>query len=202
MNPSFWNERFAADEWVYGAAPNAFIADQAARLPEGAAVIELGAGEGRNAVFLAEQGFDVTALDYSAEGLRKTRTLADERGVSVDTIRADVMEWAPERTWDAVVIAFLHLPPEARPALHRRIRQILRPGGVLIAEWFRPEQVTEGYSSGGPPRAEMMLTPDELRADFPEAGIQLLESVETELSEGPHHQGPAAVVRFVWQAPA
>ncbi len=199
MDPSFWNDRFATDDWVYGATPNAFIAQQSERLPDGASVIELGAGEGRNTVFLAEQGFAVTALDYSAEGLRKTRALADERGVSVDTVQVDVTQWQPERTWDAVVIAFLHLPPEARPALHRRIRQILRPGGWLIAEWFRPEQVTAGYTSGGPPRAAMMLTPDELRSDFPEAGIQQVDAVETELREGPHHQGPAAVVRFVWQ---
>ena len=201
MNPSFWNERFASETPTYGTAPNTFVEAQVGRVPEGAAVIELGAGEGRNAVFLAERGFNVTALDYSTEGLRKAAALAETRGVAIEPLQADVTQWQPDRTWDAVAIAFLHLPPDHRPGLHRLIQHILRPGGFLIAEWFRPAQVIEGYTSGGPPRAAMMLTQDELHAAFPEAGIQLLESVETDLDEGPHHQGPAAVVRFVWQKP-
>lgn len=202
MGIEFWNDRYRSDAYVYGTAPNRFVRQQAHHLPAGGAVLALGAGEGRNAVYLAEQGFDVTALDYAVEGLRKLRTLAAERGVSIETIRADVTGWTPSRTWDGVVTTFLHLPPDARPVLYRTIQRALRPGGVLIAEWFRPEQVTGGYGSGGPPSAAMMVTEDEIRAHFPVNGIQMLRVVETHLDEGPHHSGPAAVVQFVWQRPA
>ncbi|NBB73017.1 MAG: methyltransferase domain-containing protein [Bacteroidetes bacterium] len=202
MNAEFWNERYQSDTYVYGTEPNRFVRQQVDQLPADGAVLALGAGEGRNAVFLAEQGFDVTALDYAAEGLRKLQALAAERGVSIDTIQADVTTWTPERLWDGVVATFLHVPPDARPRLYRTMRTALRPGGVLLAEWFRPEQVTGGYQSGGPPTAAMMVTEDELRAHFPIDGIQLLRVVETHLDEGPHHSGPAAVVQFVWQRPA
>lgn len=202
MNSEFWDQRFGAEEYVYGTDPNRFLAETLSRyVPPPADVIELGAGEGRNAVFFAKQGYRVTALDYSVEGIEKTKRLADALGVSVETVHADVLRWRPERQWDAVLIAFLHLPPPDRPRLYRKIRDLLVPGGVFVAEWFRPEQITGGFRSGGPPRIEMMVTEEELRAAFPEAGIRLLESVTRTLEEGDHHAGPAAVVRLVWQAP-
>lgn len=199
MNPAFWNDRYASDAFVYGTTPNTFIADGVDRLPSGVAVLDLGAGEGRNAVFLAQQGFRVTAVDYAREGLRKLEQLAETHSVDIETIRADVLNWTPDRTWDAVVVTYLHLPPKRRPRLYQLIRQVLRPGGLLIAEWFRPEQVTEGYTSGGPPSAEMMVTLGELQRHFPESGIRKAEAVEAMLDEGKHHRGPAAVVRFIWQ---
>lgn len=202
MGAEFWNDRYRSEAFVYGTAPNRFVQQQVHRLPAEGEVLALGAGEGRNAVFLAEQGFDVTALDYAAEGLRKLRALAAERGVSVETVQADVRAWTPSQTWDGVVTTFLHLPAGARPALYRTMQKALRPGGVLLAEWFRPEQITEGYESGGPPAVDMMVTADELRAHFPAGGILMLRAVEAHLDEGAHHSGPAAVVQCVWQRPA
>jgi SAM-dependent methyltransferase len=201
MSATFWNDRFRSDTYVYGTAPNRFVRAQVNRWSEDASVLELGAGEGRNAIFLAEQGRDVTALDYAEEGLRKLKQLAEARGVSVDTVQADVTTWTPDRQWDGVVNTFLHLPPAERPALYQTMQAALRPGGVLVAEWFRPEQITGGYDSGGPPTVEMMVTEDELRTHFPEKGVQLLRAVETTLDEGPYHRGPAAVVRLVWKRP-
>lgn len=195
----FWNDRFSAEPYVYGTRPNAFVAEAGERwLAADQEVLALGAGEGRNAVYLAQQGHAVTAVDYSAEGLRKTRRLAEEAGVNVDTVQADVRTWAPDRTWDAVVVTFLHLPPSERAQLYRRIRTLLRPGGRLVAEWFRPEQRTEGYTSGGPPDPDMMVTTTELREHFDEAGIEVLTSDEPVLEEG-LHRGPAATVRLVWR---
>ena len=202
MSATFWNDRFQSDAYVYGTAPNQFVRAHAEKWSAGATVLELGAGEGRNAIFLAEHGLAVTALDYAREGLHKLQQLADERGVSVETIQADVTVWSPNRTWDGVVSTFLHLPPEARPQLYRTMQAALTPGGVLVAEWFRPAQITGGYDSGGPPSVEMMVTVDELRTHFPAEGIQTLDAVEAELDEGPYHRGPAAVVRLVWQRPA
>lgn len=198
----FWNDRFAKEEYVYGEAPNVFVETAADRwLPENAEVLVLGAGEGRNAVHLARQGHTVTALDYAAEGLRKTERLAAEAGVDVETIQADVRTWTPERTWDAVVTTFLHLPADERPTLYRLIQHCLRPGGVLVAEWFRPEQRTEGYTSGGPPAPAMMVTADELRTHFDAGEIEQLDADEPVLKEG-MHRGPAATVRLVWRGSA
>jgi protein-L-isoaspartate O-methyltransferase len=198
---SFWDDRFDAAEYVYGAEPNAFVRAAAdAWLSEAQDILALGAGEGRNAVFLAQQGHAVTAIDYAVEGLRKARRLANEAGVSVDTIQADVRDWTPERTWDAVVVTFLHLPPAQRPPLYDRIQECLVPSGCLVAEWFRPEQRTEGYTSGGPPDPEMMGTTDELREHFAAAGIERIDANEPVLKEG-MHEGPAATIRFVWRHP-
>ncbi|PQJ34323.1 SAM-dependent methyltransferase [Salinibacter sp. 10B] len=199
---SFWDDRFAADEYVYGVQPNDFIREAAATwLSSPCDVLDLGVGEGRNAVHLARQGHTVTAVDYSAEGLRKTEQLAEREGVSVETLRADVRDWDPDRTWDAVVITFLHLSPSERPDLYALLQHVLRPGGTLIAEWFRPEQRTEGYTSGGPPDVDMMVTVEELRTHFAVDGIEQLERAEPMLDEG-MHTGPGATVRFVWRRPA
>ena len=195
----FWNDRYAQDTYVYGTRPNAFVEAAADRwLADAQAVLALGAGEGRNAVFLARQEHDVTALDYATEGLRKARRLAEQSDVSVDTVLADVREWQPDRTWDAIVVTFLHLPHADRPDLYALLRRGLRPGGVLVAEWFRSEQRTEGYTSGGPPDVEMMVTAEELRGHFDESGIEHLAPAEPILDEG-MHEGPGATVQFVWR---
>jgi SAM-dependent methyltransferase len=198
---AFWNDRFSADQYVYGVEPNDFVEEAAATwLTEPQAVLDLGVGEGRNAVHLARQGHTVTAVDYAVEGLRKTERLAEEVGVDVETMQADVRDWRPARTWDAVVVTFLHLAPDERPALYALLRRCLRPGGLLIAEWFRPEQRTEGYTSGGPPDVDMMVTTGELREHFGEAGIEKLTEAEPMLDEG-MHEGPGATVQFVWRRP-
>jgi SAM-dependent methyltransferase len=198
---AFWDDRFDTDAYVYGARPNDFVMSAAgAWLEESREVLDLGVGEGRNAVYLAQQGHTVTAVDYSAQGLRKTRRLADEKDVPVETIEADVREWTPERDWDAIVVTFLHLLPDERPPLYRFLQQHLRPNGVLIAEWFRPEQRTQNYTSGGPPDPEMMVPAEELRGHFSADGIEQLEVAEPILDEG-MHQGPAATLQFVWRCP-
>ena len=198
----FWDDRFSSDEYVYGVAPNAFVKSAAADwLDPPQAVLDLGVGEGRNAVYLAQQGHTVTAADYSVEGLRKTNRLVDEVGVSVETLQADVRDWTPDRHWNAVVVTFLHLAPDERPAFYARLRHCLRPGGLLIAEWFRPEQRTKGYTSGGPPDVDMMVSAEELREHFAPAGIEELIVANPVLDEGPHHEGPGATVQFVWRRP-
>ncbi|WP_263787547.1 SAM-dependent methyltransferase [Salinibacter grassmerensis] len=199
---AFWNDRFASEEYVYGEAPNRFVASAARTwLPHPEEVLLLGAGEGRNAVHLAREGHTVTAVDYAAEGLRKTERLAREAEVDVERIQADVREWEPVRMWDAVVVTFLHLPADERPGLYRLVQRCVRPGGRLLAEWFRPEQRTDGYTSGGPPDPAMMVTAEELREHFAAAGIEHLEVAEPTLSEG-MHQGSAATVRLVWRRPS
>ncbi|MEM8559006.1 MAG: class I SAM-dependent methyltransferase, partial [Bacteroidota bacterium] len=148
----------------------------------------------------------VTALDFAAEGLAKTNALAAEHGVAVETVQADVTAWDPPQQWDAVVATFLHLPEDLRPALYGLVRRALRPGGVFVAEWYRPEQRTGGYTSGGPPTVAMLVAPSELQAHFgrdprDNAGLLVLDAVEAVLDEGAYHQGMAALTRVVWQKP-
>ncbi|MEM9997519.1 MAG: class I SAM-dependent methyltransferase, partial [Bacteroidota bacterium] len=165
--PAFWNVRFGAEAFAYGTAPNAFIAEAVpAHVAPGSTVLELATGEGRNAVWMATQGYRVTALDFAAEGLAKTHALAADHGVTVETVQADVTAWDPPQQWDAVVATFLHLPEDLRPALYGLVRRALRPGGVFIAEWYHPQQVTGSYESGGPKAVRMTVPPSELLTYF------------------------------------
>lgn len=197
MDPSFWNDRFGRPAFVYGEAPNAFVAAQAHRFAPGASVVDVGAGEGRNAAFLAARGCRVTAVDYAAEGLAKAQRLAADAGAALEVVEADVTAWTPARRWDGAVCTFLHLPPERRPALYAVLQRVLTPGGVLVAEWFRPAHRARGLH-GGPPAAALMITADELRSHFPAEGFVQLSEEDVVLDEGPGHQGEAAVVRLVW----
>lgn len=196
---AFWDARFGSEVYTYGTRPNTFIAAEAHRFPDGADLLDLGCGEGRNAVWLAEKGFHVTAIDYAEAGLEKTRTLAAERGVEVETVLADLGYWMPQRQWDGVICTFVHLRMSERLRLFTAIQAALKPGALLLAEWFRPEQRTDGYTSGGPPTLDLMVKPRELHQHFIWGDILLCEPTDVTLNEGPFHQGPAATVRFIFR---
>ncbi|ACJ00509.1 SAM-dependent methyltransferase [Rhodospirillum centenum] len=197
---SFWDERFATDGFVYGTEPNAFLTAQASLLAPGGRVLLPGDGEGRNGVWLAERGLEVLAVDSSAVGLAKAERLARERGVRIATAVADLAAWDwPEARFDAVVVIFLHLPPDCRARVHAAMARSLRPGGVLILETFRPAQL--GRASGGPKDPALLYDADMLRRDFAGLEILLLEEADPALDEGPFHRGPAATVRLVARRP-
>lgn len=198
----FWNSRYAEPGFAYGTEPNAFLAAQKEFLQPGMRALAVADGEGRNGVWLAQQGLDVLSVDASGVGLRKARELAAARGVRLRTEQVELTTWAwPEAAYDVVVSIFVHFPPAVRSRMHRAMFQALRPGGVLIMEAFTPEQLH--YKSGGPPVLEMLYTPGMLKTDFSlgdAAGageVLQLEECVTELTEGKYHHGPGAVVRFV-----
>ena len=195
----FWDQQYSADGYKYGELPNAFVASQASRLPPKAQVIVPADGEGRNGVWLAQQGHQVLALDQSEVGLDKARALAAKRGVVLQTAAVDLTTWQPKTySADAVVLTFVHLPPAARALVHAKCVQALKPGGLLILEAFAPEQLP--LTSGGPKQLDMLFTLDMLRSDFLPALAELLgETVHDTLSEGQAHQGPAVLTRFVGQ---
>ena len=198
---NFWDQNFSAPGYKYGTEPNAFLQAQSPRLPKGAHILLPGDGEGRNGVWLAQQGHHVTAVDSSPVGLEKAQSLARERQTHIHTIEADLADWTPPaHSADALVLVYLHLPPGIRRSAHQRLMQALRPGGWLIVEVFHPQQLQ--YHSGGPKDAAMLYTLDMLRQDF--AGLKevLAREEETQLSEGPGHQGQAFVTRWVAQAPS
>jgi SAM-dependent methyltransferase len=196
---NFWDQRFSEPGYKYGTAPNAFVFEQASRLPAGARVLVPGDGEGRNGAWLAQQGHRVLSVDSSRVGLAKARALARDRGVTIEALHADLTEWTPApASCDAIVLTFVHLPATVRRDVHRRLACALVPAGWLILEAFHPRQL--GHSSGGPKDIDMLVTLAALRDDF--AGLldeQLGVETETLLDEGPGHQGPAAVTRYVGQ---
>jgi hypothetical protein len=152
-------------------------------------------------VWLAERGHTITAIDSSPVGLAKARALAAERGVSIETVEADLAHWDPESaTCDAVVLIYVHLPPAIRPTIHRALWSTLSPGGLIILEAFHPRQLA--HQSGGPKDETMLYTLDLLRADLAGVADATFDEVvawegKTELDEGPGHQGPAYVTRLV-----
>lgn len=196
--PPFWEERYEANDHLFGTAPNAFVASQAHRVPEGAAVVELAAGEGRSLVGLArERNARCTAVDFSQTALDEASRWADEHDLPLETIRADVRTWSPDRQWDAVIVVFLQLLPDERPVLYHRIRQILRPGGILIGQWFRPDHMNGDYDRVGPSSADRMVPVSELRDAFDRDEILECGPADVTLSEGPLLRGHAAVSRLV-----
>lgn len=200
MERSFWETRYAEAGFAYGTEPNAFLVSRQARFQPGQKVLLIGEGEGRNGVWLASQGLQVTAVDQSQTGLAKAREMASQAGVTLKTICADLTQWQwPVDEYDFVVSIFVHFKPEARRAIHRACLGALKPGGTILLEGFRPEQIA--YPSGGPPLPEMLFSESLLREDFAGAEIELLESLEIRLSEGKYHQGTAAVLRLIATRP-
>ncbi|MDO8284651.1 MAG: class I SAM-dependent methyltransferase [Rhodoferax sp.] len=196
---TFWDQRFSEPGYKYGLEPNAFLREQAARMAPASRVLVPGDGEGRNGVWLAEQGHRVTSVDYSVVGLQKAQALAASRGVALTTELADLADWAPAAgTLDAVVLVYTHLPGAFRQAAHRRLALGLRAGGWMVMEAFHPEQLA--HNSGGPKDVDMLYTPEALDTDF--AGWLRCEMSwhgEIRLSEGPGHQGLAHVTRWLGQ---
>lgn len=198
---SFWDERYDRPDYVFGEAPNAFLAANAHRLKGYQTALGVADGEGRNGVFLAEQGLDVLAIDASPVGLVKADQLARKRGVRLTTHCLDIgsYDW-PAAQFDVVVAIFVQFaPPALRDAMFAGMVRTLKPGGLLLLEGYRPEQLAHG--TGGPPQAENLYTEALLRAQFAELEIITLESYDTELTEGAAHAGLSAVIDLVARKP-
>ncbi|HEX2116207.1 MAG TPA: class I SAM-dependent methyltransferase [Alphaproteobacteria bacterium] len=196
-----WNERFSSEDYLFGTAPNAFLAAQKHLLRAGQTALALADGEGRNGVWLAEQGLDVLATDFSAVALDKARRLAASRGVALQTRQADLerWEWEPER-FDVVAAIFIQFAaPPLRAKIFAGIRRTLVPGGLLLLQGYRPEQLR--YGTGGPPDADKMYTADMLRAAFSGFDILHLEEHDSPITEGRGHSGMSALVDLVARKP-
>ena len=192
-----WNDRFARDGYLFGRAPNAFVAAQGHRLTPGMRVLCVADGEGRNSVWLAERGLNVTAFDFAANALQKAHALADERGVRVAFAEADILSYAwDEASFDALVAIFIQfLSPEERPAVFAGMRKAVAPGGLFLLEGYRPEQVA--YATGGPKNTAHMYTREWLTEEFAGWEILHLEAYDAEIAEGTAHSGRSALIDLV-----
>jgi len=191
-----WDERFSQEGYFYGKEPNDFLKAHSCVFKNQGQILCIAEGEGRNAVFLAKQGFQVTAMDGSKEALKKLSLLAQEQKVSVKTELGDLVRYSMgEEQWDGIVSIWCHLP---RPLWKKMLRQIalaLKPGGIFLLEGYTPEQLN--YPTGGPSNPDWMATLEDLKEVF--ADFKLLEAQELlrEIQEGEAHQGLSAVVQFI-----
>ncbi len=192
-----WDDRYSTDEYVFGTAPAAFLTRHADVLEPGNSTLVVADGEGRNSVFLAERGLDVTAMDVSEVGVDKARRLAAERGVTVDLLVADILEWewTPD-AFDLVVAVFIQfLDPQQRAVVFDGMQRTLRPGGRLMLHGYRPEQI--GYATGGPSDPAHLYDEQLLRDAFADMDIEVLESYDAELTEGAGHAGMSALIDLI-----
>lgn len=192
---NFWNERYLEKEFVYGTKPNLFLEEQLNKFPVGKIIFPC-EGEGRNAVFAAQNGWQAEAFDLSEEGFKKALKLAQQNHVSISYKIADAftVEY-PKESFDVAALIFAHFPPSMRKTIHQKIVSWLKPGGVLILEAFNPLQINN--TSGGPKEPSMLYTEEMLKEDFKPLKTQLLSLQKITLNEGKYHQGIADVVRYI-----
>lgn len=194
-----WDKRFDRETYVYGEEPNTFLVEQyqALNLAENPGkVLCLAEGEGRNAVYLAGFGHDVTCVDMSEVGLCKAQKLARKKAVDITTVQADLAHYTPEpETFQIVVMIFAHTPPELRIRVLEMARRALHPGGYLILEGYTVDQI--GRGTGGPGNPEMMFSKQEIEKIFAHDELILSRETERDIQEGEFHNGMGAVVQFV-----
>ena len=189
----FWNERYSTAEYAYGTQPNIFFSDNLKGIPAGK-ILFPAEGEGRNAVFAAKLGWDVTAFDVSTEGKKKAEKLAESVNVKIDYIITDFDNVSfPLNHFDCIVLVFAHMNPTKRKEYHRKLISYLKPGGLLILEGFSKKQIN--HKSGGPRDINMLFSADELRSDFGLLSELTITETDYVLNEGPFHQGIASVIR-------
>jgi 2-polyprenyl-3-methyl-5-hydroxy-6-metoxy-1,4-benzoquinol methylase len=191
----FWNERYANNKYAYGLKPNEFFEAQLKSISK-CKVLFPAEGEGRNAVYAAQLGFDVFAFDSSEEAQKKAIKLAEINKVNIDYRVFDIEELSyKENSFDIIVLIFAHFPSNFRKQYHEKLISYLKPNGYIIFEAFGKEQLR--FNSGGPKQLEMLFSEEEIRIEFPNIKFISMETIEINLDEGPFHQGLGNVVRFV-----
>lgn len=190
-----WNERYSQPGFAYGTEPNEFLASAAGRIPVGS-VLSLGEGEGRNAAFLAGLGHRVVAVDQSEVGLANAVRLGADRGLTIETVCADLADFPIEPgAWEGIVSIFCHLPRRVQVSLYAAAVRGLRPGGVFVLEAYTPKQI--GRGTGGPQDPDLLASLAELIEEL--AGLEFVHvcELEREVREGAYHTGVASVVQII-----
>jgi SAM-dependent methyltransferase len=192
-----WDQRYSNEEFAYGTEPNDFLKSEFPHIPKGGKVLCLAEGEGRNAVFLAKQGYQVTAVDQSPVGLVKAKNFAAQNGVEISTIVADLNDYElGENTWDGIVSIAAHVPPFLRKQLHTQAVKSLKADGIFILEAYT-ERHLEMDGVGGPPNKELLMSLKELTIELNGLEFVIGQEVDRHISEGKFHQGESAVVQIV-----
>lgn len=192
---NFWDERYSVREYVYGKKPNDFFKQELLKLKPGKLLLP-GEGEGRNAVFALQQGWEVIAYDSSAVGKKKAERLAKSAQLKLDyrLMTHEDCKFEPE-SFDSIALIYIHLPSETRKVIHRKILEFLVPGGVLMIEAFAKTQLRN--STGGPDNPDLLYTSEDLKVDFYKMKNLHVWEETIKLSEGKKHKGMSDVVRLL-----
>jgi cyclopropane fatty-acyl-phospholipid synthase-like methyltransferase len=194
---SIWNERYAGEDFFYGTEPNAFLVSQKGLLKPGMRCLAVADGEGRNGVWLAEQGLEVLSVDSSHVAQAKAKKLAQQRGVAMLFEQVDLLQWDwGEDNFDVVVAIFIQFvtSPE-REQMFAAIKRCLKPGGLLLLQGYTPRQLE--YRTGGPSQAENLYTEAMLRKAFTDMDIMQLHEHDSVIREGTGHSGMSALIELV-----
>ncbi len=195
-----WDERYKGTEFAYGKEPNEFFREWLLKFEPGSILMPAD-GEGRNGVFAARQGWQVTSFDLSIEGKAKALQLAKENGVAIEYIVGDFDQLSfNSQSYDAIGLIYAHFPADRKSAFHHKLNGYLKPGGIVIFEAFSKKHVFFKQANpavGGPSHIDMLFSEEEIMADFPFFEVLLLEEREVELEEGRYHSGTGSVIRFV-----
>ena len=196
MDINFWNTRYKEAEFAYGTEPNDFLKSKIQVFKPNSKILCLAEGEGRNAVFLAEHNHDVTAVDYSQEGLNKLQKLASDKKLSIETICIDLNHYKiEENKWDAIICIFGHFPEPLRQTVFKQVYKGLNKEGVFLMEAYHKDQLN--YKTGGPQVSELLYSAEELQHDFSEFETISIETTIKEIEEGKYHKGTSAVIQVL-----
>ncbi len=189
-----WNRRYARDDFLFGSEPNAWLRDRVGSMPAGGRILSVADGEGRNSVWLAQQGFQVDAFDIADRAVAKAQAFAQRQGVSVNFAVADVDSFAwTDSAYEGVAAIFVQFAdPDMRARLFERIIRSLKPGGVLVLQGYTPKQLE--YRTGGPPVLSHLYTRELLESSFAGLSIIELRDYEAEVQEGQGHSGQSALI--------
>ncbi len=197
----FWDERFSQEVYVYGEEPNVWYAEQIKNMPVGKKALFPAEGEGRNCVYAAQLGWEVTAVDISEEGRKKALQLAQKKSVTIDyQLESVANRDFGENQFDLIVLIFAHFPPAFRTKVHQQFVHTLRPGGILLMEGFHKENLPyklANPSIGGPGEESLLYDEELLLEDFKDLHIEHLEKEEAELKEGEFHKGKGMVIHLI-----
>lgn len=197
-----WQGRYSVPDYIFGEGPNYFLASCKDLLPKSGKALAVADGEGRNGVWLAEQGLDVVSLDFSPAGQAKAKALADKHGVKLNIVEGDVHTWDyPESHYDVVVEIFTQFSsPEQRKLKWDGMKKTLKPGGLLILQGYTPKQLE--YKTGGPGILENLYTKAMLEEAFGHFTDKVYTEEELEMHEGKGHGGMSAVIGLTAKKPA
>ena len=192
----FWNGKFSKADYFYGINPNDFLASNIELLKNHQKLLCLGEGEGRNAIFFAKNGFEVSAIDASNLGLEKLQNRAIEEKLDIKTVCMDLNDWTVLEKYDVIVASYLHMFKNEREELFKKIENSLSSNGYFIGEFFSTKQLS--FNSGGPKDLDLLYTIEDFQNYFNLCKKNITEEIVI-LDEGIGHQGEACVIRVVIQ---
>ncbi|MFN3195983.1 MAG: class I SAM-dependent methyltransferase [Chlorobiota bacterium] len=198
---TMWDVRFSEEGYAYGTEPNEFLKSVIDSYELTGSMLFPAEGEGRNAVYAATQGLDVTAFDISEEGRKKAMKLAAEKNVSIDYEIGNLSDLElSKKEFDSAALIFAHFPVEILTPYHKKIAELIKPGGILILEGFSKSHLPlrlDNPAVGGPGNIDMLFSLESIQNDFSDFEVLMHGEVQVELSEGKYHNGTANVIRFI-----